>query len=213
MCSAVNEWGVLRRAPTGSSARILVVDDEPLVRRWVERVLVDGGYQVDTAVDGAAAIDELSRHAYELVLSDVTMPRLDGLSVLAASIAKDPTVPVVLMTGAPEPDFETRATGLGASCVLLKPMPLHTVAESVGRFVRLRRLQLLTTSLSIAPDNGEWSKGPLCLIGPGSVIPEAIHFDPGPEDASDVDGVSQRSRQELAVLCAELGISAVARTV
>lgn len=137
----------MRCAPSDHPSRVLVVDDEPLVRRWVSRVLKSAGYEVDVAEDGAAAIAALSQTSYELVLSDVTMPRLDGIGVLVASIAREPTVPVVLMTGAPPPGLYERASLLGAAAVLLKPMPLDDIVDVTGRYVRLHRLERTADSI------------------------------------------------------------------
>ncbi len=136
----------LRRAPDAES-RLLVVDDEPLVRRWVERVLIEAGYAVDAVDDGIAALNALGRNVYELVLTDITMPRMDGLGVLAGAATLDATLPVVLMTGAPPDGLVVKANALGAVQILTKPMSLDVIVETVGRWVRLRRMQRLSATL------------------------------------------------------------------
>lgn len=143
MLSHKLDLDLLRVAPSGEAQRVLVVDDEPLVRRWVQRVLVEVGYQVDVANDGLAAVAEIQRNDYALVLTDVTMPRMDGIGVLVAALARNERTPVVLMTGAPRSELLERALVIGAAHLLIKPMPMHEILETVGRFVRLRRLHEL----------------------------------------------------------------------
>lgn len=70
-------------ATESAAARILVVDDEPTILSLVRRVLVRAGYHVDTAVDGHQALELLRQHRYDLLLSDVYMPGLSGMELLA----------------------------------------------------------------------------------------------------------------------------------
>lgn len=85
--------------------KILVVDDEPLIRDMVAALLRDEGYDVVTAPDGHAALEVVRREAPALVLMDVMMPRLDGRAAFQAMRNHAPakTVPVVLMSAAAHP--------------------------------------------------------------------------------------------------------------
>lgn len=62
-----------------AAPRILVVDDEPIIAQLITDVLSGDGYDVDTASDGLVALERIHRHAYDLILSDLRMPGLDGL--------------------------------------------------------------------------------------------------------------------------------------
>ena len=77
---------------------ILVVDDEPRVADLVAELLADEGYRVRLARDGMAALDEVARDPPDLVVSDVMMPRLDGLTLTQRLRAQGSGVPVVLMS-------------------------------------------------------------------------------------------------------------------
>src|SRR5436309_2357213 len=93
-----------RSSPPGktgeASARVLVVDDEPAVRRALARSLMERGLAVDTAEGGRAALDLLRTRAVDVVLLDRAMPDMDGMSVLAAMREEHPDVAVVMMVPA-----------------------------------------------------------------------------------------------------------------
>jgi two-component system cell cycle sensor histidine kinase/response regulator CckA len=88
-----------------SRPRVLVVDDEPILRRFVAQILTAGGYEVLTAVDGreAHAIASHADAALDLVLTDIRMPHLDGLELGRALAALRPHLPVIYMSGFGEP--------------------------------------------------------------------------------------------------------------
>lgn len=68
-------------APTGERPRVLVVDDESIIAQLIADVLGGEGFEVDTAPDGLAALDRLASRTYDVVLSDLRMPELDGLGL------------------------------------------------------------------------------------------------------------------------------------
>lgn len=195
----------LNRAPAGEVSRVLLADDEPLVRRWVQRVLTDAGYEVVAVDDGQAALHELERAAYDVVLSDITMPRLNGMALLVASVERDPSVPVILMTGAPEVDVVERAERAGVAQVLMKPMPSAAIAYAVGRCARLRRIQILVASLCHGlSEDARRLAGEVCLTGPGRQIPEALPLCAELIRAVGQDPTRQQPCQLLISLCVEL---------
>src|SRR3984957_7881023 len=78
---------------------ILVADDEPSVREFVERALTYGGFTVTAVPDGNAALEALGKGKFDLLLTDIVMPDLDGIS-LSLKVAKDfPDTKIVMMTG------------------------------------------------------------------------------------------------------------------
>jgi DNA-binding response OmpR family regulator len=80
-------------------ARILVAEDEDAVRSYVERALVHAGHSVAVAADGMQAIDSLGRESFDLLVTDIVMPNMDGIT-LALKATKDwPEMAVLLMTG------------------------------------------------------------------------------------------------------------------
>lgn len=115
-----------------SPARILVVDDEPLVRWSVSETLTDEGYEVAEAGDGASAIQALSAAAHaDVVLLDLRLPDCDDLHVLSALRRLAPTTPVILMTAYGTPESLTEARRLGAFAVLDKPFEMDALVPLV----------------------------------------------------------------------------------
>ena len=127
---------------------MLVVDDEAALLRIYKRALVTGGYSVDIAKDGTSAIDLVKLGEYDTIVSDISMPGMDGLELLRAVRAHDLDVPVVLVTGDPALATAMRALEYGAFRYLAKPFDLEMFtsvvdgAVLVGRMAKLRRRAL-----------------------------------------------------------------------
>ncbi len=109
--------------PVLSGRAILVVDDEEVIRDTVRDVLASQGCRVSVAEDGAAAISMLKERRFDLVLSDIMMPHVNGYEVFAAARDADPQCRVILMTGfGYDPNHSIiRARQEGLSAVLFKP--------------------------------------------------------------------------------------------
>src|SRR5690349_12619171 len=91
-------------SPPGSSAHVLVVEDDPLVRAVVARELATQGYRVTEATDGEAALERLSRgeEQFDLLITDLAMPRMDGRELAERAARVRPELPVLLMSGHPD---------------------------------------------------------------------------------------------------------------
>ncbi|MBA2463301.1 MAG: response regulator [Actinobacteria bacterium] len=102
--------------------RILVVDDEQIVRDLTVQVLERAGYDVLSVACPKRALELVDTEDVDLVVSDVVMPGLSGVELLDEIRERRPGLPVVLMTGgSPEPERTTRALQLGASGIVYKP--------------------------------------------------------------------------------------------
>jgi len=101
--------------------RALLVDDEPLLRKVLARALSQVGFEVVEATNGQRALEHLEQGAFDLVVSDVRMPVMNGLELLEAVAARRPALPVVLMSGSDEVADRSSAIGLGAVDFLVKP--------------------------------------------------------------------------------------------
>jgi len=113
-------------SPEGSSAgiaRILVVDDSRVVRAVVKACLRSTGYTVDEAGDGASALQLFDTRSYDVVVSDLAMPGLDGFGLLKALGTRPNRPEVILLSGSPSAEVESAMHGLslGASDYLTKP--------------------------------------------------------------------------------------------
>ncbi len=112
---------------------ILVIDDEPRLSGQLRLLLEAQGYSVTTAVGGAAGIATLQATDVDAVLTDVTMPDVDGYAVLQWVREYRPDTPVIVMTGYGSLESSTRALRLGAYDYVLKPFSLPTVQAALGR--------------------------------------------------------------------------------
>jgi CheY-like chemotaxis protein len=109
---------------------ILVVDDEPWSLKFISRFLRKEGYEVTEASDGAEALELIDNSKFDLVLSDVRMPRLDGVALLRRIRSRVPTIPMILMTGV---HFELIAKhGYNVPC-LSKPLSLDELRSNIQR--------------------------------------------------------------------------------
>src|SRR3954468_6265208 len=120
-------------------ARILVVDDEKHVLLTLQAILQEDGYRVDVASDGMHAIEALRASHYDLVLTDLKMPGVDGLSVLAEVQKSSPTTVTIMMTGYGSVGSAIEAVHLGAYEYLLKPMEVPELKQAVRRSLERKR--------------------------------------------------------------------------
>jgi len=125
---------------TGAArGRVLLVDDQPEVRRVVRRNLTKAGFVVIEAWNGRVAIELARESTFDVVISDVRMPDMDGLDLLAALHELDASLPVVLTSGSPGPPSVVQTRMLGAFAFLEKPVPFDTMRETARRAIELRR--------------------------------------------------------------------------
>jgi DNA-binding NtrC family response regulator len=122
-----------------SSASILVVDDEADIRETIRDILADEGYAVRVAANGAEARDEVRRARPDLVLLDVWMPDIDGISLLREwAEAGAPRCPVVILSGHGTVETAVEATRLGAMDFVEKPLSLTKLLRTVQRALEQR---------------------------------------------------------------------------
>jgi CheY-like chemotaxis protein len=112
--------------------RVLVVDDDPVVGKSIDRALSPRGYAVITASDGPEALDRLAREDYDVVYTDIKMPGMDGLEVAARIKASRPWLPVVIVTGYGTDANEAKAKDIGVAGFLRKPLSPEMIETSVA---------------------------------------------------------------------------------
>jgi EAL domain-containing protein (putative c-di-GMP-specific phosphodiesterase class I) len=120
--------------------RLLLADDEAELLQGYARLLAVAGYQVDTAKDGKAAIELLKKNEFNAVISDISMPGMNGLELLRAVREYDLDVPVILMTGGPAVETAVTAMEHGALRYLIKPVEPNSLIDIVGQAVLLHRM-------------------------------------------------------------------------
>jgi two-component system response regulator MprA len=116
--------------------RILLVDDEPLILDVLGTVLVDEGYRVETAPDGRAALDLVEAGLPDLIISDVMMPRLSGLDLLAQVRPRSPTLPVILLSAMHQWRQPRERADSDHTVFLAKPFDLEELLEIVVRLIK-----------------------------------------------------------------------------
>jgi two-component system cell cycle response regulator CpdR len=110
---------------------VLVADDEPSVREFVERALTYGGFTVTAVPDGNAALEALGKGKFDLLLTDIVMPDLDGIA-LSLKVAKDyPTTKIVMMSGYANQRQRAHNLDFLAHEVISKPFTLEEIIKRV----------------------------------------------------------------------------------
>ena len=118
-----------------SNGRVLVVDDEPRIRRTLGRALTGHGYEVEEAEDGAKALEVLAERPVDVVVLDLVMPGIDGFAVLGRARAWS-SVPIIVLSARGEEGDKVVALDLGADDYLTKPFG---ISELLARLRAVRR--------------------------------------------------------------------------
>jgi type II secretory ATPase GspE/PulE/Tfp pilus assembly ATPase PilB-like protein/CheY-like chemotaxis protein len=127
---------------TRKGAMVLLVDDEDQLRRVMRDLLQRQGYTVVEARDGAQALEEIDRHAPDIVILDLNLPGVDGYSVLAQLRSRQATrqLPVIVLTAKGDEDNEVRVLELGADDFLTKPFRARALAARLEGALNRRRV-------------------------------------------------------------------------
>ncbi|MFF9408129.1 SpoIIE family protein phosphatase [Streptomyces anandii] len=130
-------------AAPASQARVLVADDNTDMREYLARLLLGAGYEVETVTDGQEALEAVRGNAPDLVVSDVMMPRLDGLQLVAA-LRTDPrtaSVPILLLSARAGEEESIEGLRAGADDYLVKPFAAAELLARVRANIQLARLR------------------------------------------------------------------------
>ena len=125
---------------TSPNPRVLIVDDEPSVLITTRVILEQEGYAVETATGGEAALALIADHNFDLVLTDLNMPRVDGLAVLAEVQRRSPNTATIMITGYASVQSALDAVQLGASEYLMKPVEIPQLKLAIKRSLERKRL-------------------------------------------------------------------------
>ncbi len=114
------------------AAKILVVDDEPAVRRLIEQFLTDRGYEVRLAENGREALAAFDGFAPDVVLLDMAMPELNGVETLKRIAARYPALPVIMVTVNDDIPTTSQVLQLGAADYVPKPFDLDYLDQAIS---------------------------------------------------------------------------------
>lgn len=149
--------------PDSNNGRILLVDDDVKAAEGVALALESRGYSVDHAEDGDIALDLAEEQIFDVVLSDIRMPMMDGLELLDALRTRRPRLPVVLMTAFDSAGRAIEATKRGAFDYLAKPFRMEELFEVLDKAIATNRL---TAKRVVVPGNADDADTDAdCMVG------------------------------------------------
>ncbi len=122
----------------GLTASILVVDDEENAREGLSKILSKEGYRVETAANGKEAIDTLRRRRYDLVITDMRMPLMDGFEVLREIKKMDENIGVIMITAYGEVESYLEAMNMGVFEYINKPVRVNELKRVISKILEAR---------------------------------------------------------------------------
>src|SRR5208282_2539639 len=128
--------------------QVLIVDDEPNLRKILSAQLSRDGYDVLTADDGEQGLAHLRDHHIDLVITDLKMPKVDGMTLLRRALQEDPDLPVVMITAHGTVDTAVEALKIGAFDYLTKPFDKDEVRQIVAKALKTRALAGAETTVA-----------------------------------------------------------------
>jgi CheY-like chemotaxis protein len=138
-----------------ASRKVLVVDDDPAVRKSIDRVLTGKGYAVITAETGEEALRKLNEEKYDLVYTDIRMPGMSGLEVAEQVKARKPWTPVVIITGYGTDAAQARAKAAGVSSFVHKPLSPAMIEDSARDALAAPTVQVLALPAPVEAPRAE----------------------------------------------------------
>lgn len=157
-----------------TAPHVLLVDDDGDLRDALATALDLAGLTPVAVADGKAALEMIDRHAVDVVVSDIRMPGIDGRQLLQRLTARDPDLPVILMTGHGDIDEAVAALRQGAYDFLAKPFATERLIETVRRAADKRKLVMENRRLRIAAAARD-DQQPLPLIGNSPAVQRLAH--------------------------------------
>ncbi len=124
--------------PLDRPVLILLLEDDAVSSALIEEYLIEAGYEVVIVSDGADALLELGRRAFDLLVLDVNVPTLSGLKLFEIMIQKGMETPAIFVTGTAGPEVEARSLEIGASDFLRKPIRKETLLPRVRTILQRR---------------------------------------------------------------------------
>ena len=122
-----------RPAAAAARPRVLVVDDEASIRDLLAKTLALAEYEVDVAPDGRSALDRMRMYPYDLLIADLKMPGMDGLSVIREAKRYKTDLPVIVITGFSTESSAIEAVNLGVAGYLTKPFRVPQVLAAAAK--------------------------------------------------------------------------------
>ncbi len=116
--------------------KLLIVDDEEVMRDFLGEVLSEEGYRLDFASDGNEAIEKIKKVDYRVIITDIRMPKVEGTEVLRVAKEVSPGTEVIIITGYASKEAADKCERLGAIAYLSKPFQISHIRELVGEAMK-----------------------------------------------------------------------------
>jgi len=120
--------------------RILIIDDEPLVKECLYEALTKKNYLVEIAEKGQTALSILKTHSFDLVITDIRIPDIDGMEILKTAKAIDPNLGVIVITAYGTIENAVEAMKVGAFDYITKPFPLDVIELAINKYFNYKKL-------------------------------------------------------------------------
>ena len=180
-----------------SKARILAVDDQRYFRELIEGLLEGGGYSVRTCATGEEALHILQREDFDIVVTDLVMPGIDGAELVCRVKERLPEQDIVMVTGVVDVKTAVEAMKLGATDYVLKPFDRGTLTDSLDKILATRRLK--DEHARLMEENLEFM-GVLSLVERASGLHSTLSVAPLAERL--IEGLCLETRAQSGVLWA-----------
>ncbi|HAG50039.1 MAG TPA: Fis family transcriptional regulator, partial [Deltaproteobacteria bacterium] len=151
--------------------RILIIDDEPLMRISITDALVAEGYQVLGVESGREGIDFISKDNYDIIITDLKLPEVDGIEILKTALKQSPKAKVIMITAYGSVDTAVEAMKQGAYDYITKPFSMDELLIVVRHLIEFRRLEYENTMLREKIDEKYAFEG---IIGNSSKMEEVL---------------------------------------
>lgn len=176
-----------------SNAKILVVDDEKSIRLTVAQSLEPQGYTVKTAVNGNDALDQLQQEAFDLMLTDLKMPGMDGMALVEQAIQLHPHLQMIMISAHGTVENAVEVMKLGAIDFIQKPFTPKEIRELVKQVLDRKTREEDASSFDSLMESAKYQASQRQLEDAIATVKEAIGVDPSQPSAFVLLGQLQES--------------------
>jgi len=162
--------------PEANRGRLLIVDDEVELRHALCETLADEGYETVGAENGAAALQAIAKQEFDLLLSDLMMPGMDGVELLRRGLEIDPNLVGIIMTGQGTISSAVESMKVGAFDYVLKPFDLRTMLPILARAMEVRRLRTENVRLRQYVERLTFESPRYQIVGSGPAMRRVIQL-------------------------------------
>ncbi len=119
------------QALPSTAAKVLVAEDNPAVREFIVRSLASAGYDVLSAIDGQQALDKLAQEKFDVLVSDIVMPNVDGIALAMKAARTAPDLKIVMISGYAQERLRAHNLDVLVHKIVAKPFSLEEICEAV----------------------------------------------------------------------------------